>query len=133
MKTTTLASCLLLSASTLLSCQEQFDKRLAREAQEYTSKHCPQQAEEGTTLDSLTYNLDSRIYTMWYTLDKANEVVFKANEPVIHYELVQRILTDDNTKSIREHSVIFRFVYRSSSSHKFIYQTTVTPQEYGKQ
>lgn len=122
------AACALLASS----CQEQFDKRLKREAEDYTMKHCPQQAEEGTVLDSLTYDMKERVYTMWYTLNKTNAVVFRENEPILHDQLIQRVQTDETTKSIRNHDVTFRFVYRSDSAHTVVYETRVTPQEYAQ-
>lgn len=38
------------------ACQESFDQSLEREAREYTNRHCPQEVETGTILDSLVYN-----------------------------------------------------------------------------
>ena len=36
----------------LAGCQERFDERLQREAREFTAKHCPQEREPGTVLNS---------------------------------------------------------------------------------
>lgn len=83
-------------------------------------------------LNSLTYDMKERVYTMWYTLNKTNAVVFRENEPILHDQLIQRVQTDETTKSIRNHDVTFRFVYRSDSAHTVVYETRVTPQEYAQ-
>ena len=51
----------------LAGCQERFDERLQREAREFTAKHCPQEREPGTVLDSTTYSPARRTYSLWYT------------------------------------------------------------------
>ena len=120
--------------STLLlvvGCQEDFDQRLLRETREYTAHHCPLEMEEGTRLDSLTYDIQKRDYTFWYTLSPLNEEHFYENASMVRPMLVDRVQTDDKAKTIREHEVNFRFVYRSEA-HKdsVIYDTRVTPSEY---
>lgn len=122
-----LMSVLLLMAG----CQEDFDQRLLRETREYTANHCPLEMEQGTRLDSLTYDVKKRDYTFWYTLSPLNEEHFYENSSMVRPMLVERVQTDDKAKTIREHEVNFRFVYRSEQ-HKdsIIYDTEVTPSEY---
>lgn len=111
-------------------CQENFDKRLQREAREYTAKHCPEEAEAGTTLDSLSYDVSQRVYTMYYTLSGENEAVFISSMAYVREGLVERLVQDEKTKTIKEHDVAFRFVYRSKESKKTIYETTLRPSDY---
>lgn len=59
------------------SCVNKFDKILQQEAAQYTANNCPQEAEPGTQLDSLVYNPQERIYTMYYSVSGANEVIIK--------------------------------------------------------
>ena len=115
----------------MVGCQENFDQRLLREAREYTANHCPMEMEQGTRLDSLTYDVKKRDYTFWYTLSALNEEHFNENSYMVRQMLVDRVQTDDKAKTIREHEVNFRFVYRSEQ-HKdsVIYDTVVTPSEY---
>lgn len=121
-------------ALTLLaaSCQENFDSRLQREAKEYTAKHCPEPTEEGSTLDSLTYDPTSHIYALHFSIDGTNEAIYRENEPILHHQLIQRVQTDDNTKALRKHAVNYKFVYRSATTHQVIYETLITPQEYAQ-
>ncbi len=122
---------LFLAALTLCvtGCQENFDKRLQREAREYTEKHCPEESEPGTTLDSLSYDVSSRVYSMYYTLSNQNEAVFRSNIAFVRDGLVERLVMDEKSKTIKEHQVAFRFVYRSKDGKK-VYETTLKPSDY---
>lgn len=112
------------------SCFESFDKRLQREARAFTENHCPQVPEPGTLLDSTTYDITSRTYTLWYSLSTANAEVYTANIPLLHQALLERLLDDVNYKSLKDHNVIFRYVYTSQQNRKVIYQTQIGPNEY---
>lgn len=112
------------------SCFESFDKRLQREAREFTENHCPQVPEPGTLLDSTTYDITSRTYTLWYSLTTANAEVYSANIPLLHQALLERLLDDVNYKSLKDHNVIFRYVYTSQQNRRIIYQTQIGPNEY---
>ncbi len=122
---------LLLAAFALCvtGCQENFDKRLQREAREYTEKHCPEESEPGTTLDSLTYDVSSRVYSMYYTLSSENEAVFRSSLAYVRDGLVERLVMDEKSKTIKEHDVNFRFVYRSKDG-KLVYEATLKPSDY---
>lgn len=115
---------------TCSSCFESFDKRLQREAREFTENHCPQVPEPGTLLDSTTYDITSRTYTLWYSLSTANAEVYTANIPLLHQALLERLLDDVNYKSLKDHNVIFRYVYTSQQNRRVIYQTQIGPNEY---
>lgn len=68
---------LLLLPTILISCKDGFDKELEREAKEFTTNRCPIEVESGTTLDSLTYDPNRRIYTSYYSLNGTNEPFYK--------------------------------------------------------
>lgn len=122
----------LLILLTCSSCFESFDKRLQREAREFTENHCPQVPEPGTLLDSTTYDITSRTYTLWYSLSAANAEVYSANISQLHQALLERLLDDVNYKSLKDHDVIFRYVYMSQPNGQVIYQTQITPNEYAR-
>lgn len=117
---------------TCSSCFESFDKRLQREAREFTENHCPQVPEPGTLLDSTTYDIASRTYTLWYSLSAANAEVYSANIPQLHQALLERLLDDVNYKSLKDHEVIFRYVYTTQPNGQVIYQTQINPNEYAR-
>lgn len=72
---------LLLLPTILISCKDGFDKDLEREAKEFTTNRCPIEVESGTTLDSLTYDPNRRIYTSYYSLNGTNEPFYSSNAP----------------------------------------------------
>lgn len=112
------------------SCQESFDKRLLRETKEFTKSQCPMQVEEGCILDSLSYNTNQRVYTWWYQLSDVGVATFIENRHLLHKILVDRLSNDVELKSLKDNKVTFQYIYRSSSSGKTIYQTTITQAEY---
>ena len=60
------------SVSILLfaSCNfESFEKRCAREAEEYTTRHCPRRMNKYTVMDSLTFNPETKTFGYYYTLE----------------------------------------------------------------
>lgn len=79
----------------IVSCQENFDQRLKREAQSYTQNNCPQEVEAGLWLDSLSYDIPSRTYTSHYTASATNEQLLREQTPLLHHLLLQRLI--DNT------------------------------------
>lgn len=48
---------------------ENFDKRCAREAKEYTEKQCPRRMDPYTVMDSLTYQEHTHTLAYHYTLE----------------------------------------------------------------
>ena len=51
-----------MTASLLTACGNNFDERLKDEAEQLTKKHCPQQVDDITTLDSVVYDIERRTY-----------------------------------------------------------------------
>ena len=119
----------------LTSCQEDFDNRLKREATEYTKKHCPLRIEEGNTLDSLTYNLDTRTLTRWHSLSGNMDTQVAIDALCDHPELVRNQLlaelrNDVQMEACKEAKVFFTYVYQSASSRDTIFTTTFSPEDY---
>lgn len=114
----------------LASCQESFDRRLQREAAEYTAKHCPEFPEPGTRLDSVSYDIPTRCYSFWYALSSENETVISANIPLLHQTLLTRLKADVDYKSLKDRNVVFQYTYTSQASGRKIFQTKIYPKEY---
>ena len=79
----------------LAGCQERFDERLQREAREFTEKHCPQEREPGTVLDSTTYSPARRTYSLWYTVSEPTATLLQTTDKV----LIRRALLNELTNS----------------------------------
>ena len=121
----------------LASCHfEGFDERCAREAQDYTLKHCPRRMDECTVMDSMSYHLDTRTLLYYYTLEGKID-----DEQLLTHEVTEKfreqlLLTVQNSvelKAYKEKGVNFCYVYHSSSQGKQLFSITVTADEYGYQ
>lgn len=121
----------LMICSLIISCQENFDKRLHREANEYTENKCPQEVEPGLMLDSISYSIASRTYTTFYSANAANEQMLRSNSPLLHQMLVKQLINNTDYKDIKDKGVTFRYVYHSQATKTVFYETTVTANEYG--
>lgn len=115
----------------LFGCQENFERRLSREAAEFTRKHCPQEPEPGTRLDSITYDTPSRTYALWYTLSADNENMLRVNSAGMRNLLLHRLRNDEQSKEIKRHGVDFRYVYRSGASGSVVYELRLKAADYG--
>ena len=114
----------------LQSCQKSFDQRLHDEVREFTREKCPMSPEPGTQLDSVTYDMASRIYTLYYSVSEMNEVVMRSNAPLLHYNLLQRLRNDTDFKELKDNGLTFEYVYCSESGHKVFYTTQIRKEEY---
>lgn len=131
-------SLILLSVVTisLFSCQEKKPDYFEREAREYTEKHCPEQMDAFTRLDSLVFEKGTNgevgtlnsYYTLTLTKELRAEVMNKLGE-----------LGELNLKTIRnsvvlakhkEAGVTFHYVYHDEETGEKIAEYTFTPKDY---
>lgn len=113
-----------------VSCQENFNQRLKREAQSYTQNNCPQEVEAGLWLDSLSYDIPSRTYTSHYTANATNEQLLREQTPLLHHLLLQRLIDNTDYKDVKAQGVVFGYVYRSKTTKTVFYKTNIEPSEY---
>jgi hypothetical protein len=129
--------CPLLLLLAFVSCQENFDKRLQREAKEYSAQHCPQQVQEETVLDSTTYDIPTRTFTRWFTLSgsldtpQAQEIMQK-QQSTLQQALLKELQDDPKWKYCMEKEIIFAYKYRSKESGNIVFQTTLMPKDYAQ-
>lgn len=120
-----------------VSCQENFDKRLQREAKEYSVQHCPQQVQEETMLDSTTYDISTRTFTRWFTLSgsldtpQAQEIMQK-QQSTLQQALLKELQDDPKWKYCIEKEILFAYKYRSKKTGNIVFQTTLTPRDFLK-
>ena len=117
----------------LTACQESFDKRLQREARDFTENHCPQEPEPGTQLDSTTYAPNERVYTLWYSLAPGNETAIRERTELLHQLLLHELVADVNYINLKNEGITFRYVYRSQQTGALIYETQIKAKEYREQ
>lgn len=112
------------------ACQESFDKRLEREAREYTRNKCPYEPEPGTRLDSVAYNIKTRTFTSYYSLAAINSQIMKENAPLLHHRLLEELKASADYKAVKDEQVTFAYIYRSQDTGKVVYTTQITASEY---
>ena len=111
-----------LVAVSLFSCQEKKDDFFVRDAKEYTEKHCPQQMDEFTRLDSIVFEkgADGEVGTLhsYYSLVLTDEA---------RAELMNRLgeLGDMDLKVIRN-SVIFAKHKEAGVNFHYVYHDAET-------
>lgn len=127
--------CIGIAALLLGSCQENFDSRLEREAQEYTQRHCPYTESDGTVLDSMTYDASTRTLTHWYSLQSTIDTPeicdgLIRNEATARKALLEQLRGNTKWESCKERDVKFDYIYHSNATGKFIFHIKFTPEDY---
>lgn len=128
--------CILLAFSLLLfSCQENFDERCKREAEEYTRKFCPRKVEAFNTLDSTTYDIKNRTYYYWYTLSGEFDtpqalIALRQARESLKASMLKSLINSVELKKCKEEGINFAYVYRSASFGKTVLVLRFTQEDY---
>lgn len=108
--------CLFIIVSALLitSCQETLEQRCAREAKEYSEKHCPAPIAKGVTVDSMSFDVATHTLTYSYTLSGVvdDPAVIGRNNP--REDMLQQLKNATAMKPYKDAGYIFRYIYYSS-------------------
>ena len=98
------------------ACQESLEDRCAREAKEYTAKHCPVQVAPDIIFDSMFFDKSSHLISYAYTvkgvLDDA--AVIQRNAPREH--LLMEVKNSPQLKLYKEAGYSFRYIYYSAQN-----------------
>lgn len=110
------------------ACRESLEERASRETKTYTEKNCPQQLDEKTRLDSVTFDTGSHTFVNYYTLDyefsEAEKVTFKSN-------LLKDLAGDTRQQVYKDAGYSYRYVYRSKADPKtVVFDATFTKSDY---
>ena len=96
------------------ACQESLEDRCAREAKEYTAKHCPVLVAQDIIFDSMFFDRSSHLISYAYTvsgiLDDAE--VIRRNAPREH--LLMEVKNSTQLKLYKEAGYSFRYIYYSA-------------------
>jgi hypothetical protein len=105
---------LLLLLIVLCACQETLEERGAREANDYTRKHCPTSVGESIRMDSMTFDVSTHTFSYCYTLSGAidDSTVIHQGDP--RTLLLQQLRNSANLRLYKEAGYSFRYVYYSS-------------------
>ena len=105
---------LVVMTAVLSGCQETLEERAAREAREYTEKHCPAPVANQVVMDSMTFDLASHTLGYYYTLsDVLDDSAYIAkNNP--RDLLLTQVKNSTNLKIYKDAAYAFRYVYHST-------------------
>lgn len=122
-----LGTILILALAT--GCQQNFDDRLAKEAREYTQKHCPRQLDAYTTLDSTAYNTKTRTYRNYLTLNAQTPAALLDNLQLVKQTLIRDLQNDANWNAARKKEINFEYIYRMEAGGQ-AFTIRLVPQDY---
>lgn len=109
----------------LTACQESLEDRCAREAKEYTRKHCPAKIEKNINIDSLTFERVTHTLHYYYTLTgKADHegIMDEINGPQI---LLDNLKNSTAMKVYKENHYNFAYTYRSEKNPSIVLMEVV--------
>lgn len=126
----TMLLCLLAFA---VGCQESLEERTLREVQEYTRRRCPENQGNNAILDSLTFDAKTHTLTHYYRLTGVSDNEENATQMKDHLndEMIEATRKDMGYKRYKDAGYSFRYIARSDSSGKVIYDQTITKEDYG--
>ena len=111
----------------MASCQETLEERGAREARDYTEKHCLKAQNEALyesakdiVMDSMTFDKATHTFGYYYTLKGTidDTATIRRNNP--RDLLLQQVRNSTNLKTFKEAGYNFRYVYRSTKQKGFV-------------
>ena len=119
----------------LTGCQENFDKRCAREAAEFTATQCPRQLEPGNILDSMAYDIKTRTYHYYYTLSGEWDTPtslhsIKSQDSILRYHLLDKLKNDISLNECKKEKINFSYKYFSASTRNEILHFLFTSKDY---
>lgn len=121
----TIFPCLLFAA-----CGGNFDERLKNEAQKLTQNHCPQQVDDITTLDSVVYNVNQRVYIRYFTLKSSAYPVAKENRLAVKMSLLDELKNDASWKRCKDEKISFEYVYHDGYHKNSKFTILLKPKDY---
>ena len=123
-----------LLALLLVSChQETLEERAQREFQEFTRKYCPQEQGNNVILDSLVFDKESHTLIEYSRITKENdnEEFILSQKAKLDEGAIELTRQNLNYKRLRDAGFSFRYILRSDSTSKVLYDKTVTKDDYG--
>ena len=105
----------------MASCQETLEERGAREARDYTEKHCPTPVASNVVMDSMTFDKATHTFGYYYTLKGTidDTATIRRNNP--RDLLLQQVRNSTNLKTFKEAGYNFRYIYYSEKNTQTVY------------
>jgi len=124
----------ILILASLMACQENIEKRAAREARTYTEKFCPTPFVNYTRTDSVVFDESTRTYNYYCSVTDVmdDEQIIDSNAENIRKGLLDGI--KENTELYIYKKAGFSFAYTLYSCKKpgkVLFKSKYTPEDYG--
>ena len=115
----------------LTACQESLEDRCAREAKEYTRKHCPSKIEKNINIDSLTFERETHTLHYYYTLT-GNADREGVMEEINGLDILKENLKNSTAMKVyKENHYNFTYTYHSEKDpKKVLLEVTLTDKDY---
>lgn len=118
----------------LMGCQESLDEKAAKEAELYTKKNCPAQIAENLTMDSLTFESQTRTLHYYYTITGAADSVGLLNPETARSALLTELKNTTSMMAYKKAGYSFAYTYHSKRQRGTkLFETVFKASDYGRQ
>lgn len=121
----------LMAALLLTACQESLEEKAANEAKLYTKKNCPARIADNLTVDSLTYEPQTRTLHYYYTITGAADSVGRLNPEAARSALLTELKNTTSMMAFKEAGFAFAYTYHSQRHRgTVLYETVFKAKDY---
>ena len=119
-----------MAALLLTACQETLEEKAAKEAEIYTKKNCPARIADNLTMDSLTYEQQTRTLHYYYTITGAADSVGLLNPETA---LLTELKNTTSMMAYKEAGFAFAYTYHSQRHRgTVLYETVFKAKDYNQ-
>lgn len=113
--------------------RETIDEKIKRDCVEFTAKNCPKNVDPCTLLDSMCFDLKTRVlsynYTVSETLDDES-LYTDLLRSTFRENVLKEIKNNIQMKGYKKAEITFEYVYTSKKTGKKLMKLKFTPEEY---
>ena len=122
-----------MAALLLTACQETLEEKAAKEAEIYTKKNCPARIADNLTMDSLTYEQQTRSLHYYYTITGAADSVGLLNPETARSALLTELKNTTSMMAYKEAGFAFAYTYHSQRHRGTVrYETVFKAKDYNQ-
>lgn len=133
-KIATITTAMVGTALLLGSCgRKSFEEQTAERAKDFTTKQCPKEMDQCTTIDSMIFDKDTRTIQYYYTLKGNLDDPEALNECLIEdfrENMLLKLRDDLSLKKEKENKLNFSYFYFSKSTGNRLMEISFTPDDY---
>ncbi len=122
---------IIVSALLITACQETLEQRCAREAKEYSEKHCPAPIAKDVMIDSMSFDIATHTLIYSYSLSGVvdDSAVINHNNP--KEQMLQQLKNATAMKPYKDAGYNFRYIYYSTKDKgEKLFEATFQEKDY---